>query len=344
MKQREGLPIWAIIAVLLVVALLGGILLNLNKKNTESSDKLVVVSPHPTDFMIPLIQEFENETGIEVDLRSCGTSEAIRSMVDDENIDVLWGGSLLSVGAYSEFFYPYKTVNRAMFKDDFKDIDGRITCFSNVPSVIIVNEDIIGNTQIEGYEDLLAENLKGKIAYANPGKSSSAFEHLVNILYAMGDGNPEAGWDYVEKFIDQLNGILLGSSSEVYEGVAAGKYVAGLTFEEAAVTMLGKGKHIRIIYMEEGVVSTPDGIYISKDSAHILKAEKFVDFMTSAGTQEFMAGNLGRRSVRRDVSASELVIPDNEITAIDVDRDEVISKKDEWNSKFLALFGEDSDE
>ena len=53
-------------------------------KNTDSTsenvDKLVVVSPHPTEFMIPLVQEFENETGIKVELISCGTSAAIQNV------------------------------------------------------------------------------------------------------------------------------------------------------------------------------------------------------------------------------------------------------------------------
>ena len=344
MKHREGIQGLAIFAAVLALAIFVGILLNLNIKKQSGDESLVVVSPHPTDFVIPLIQEFENETGIRVELRSLGTTEAIRSMVDDENVDVLWGGSLLSVGSYSGFFKPYRTRNRDMFKDEFRETDESITCFSNVPSILIVNKDIIGNIEINGYEDLLAPELKGRIAYANPEKSSSAFEHLVNILYAMGDGNPENGWDYAEKFASQLDGTLLGSSSEVYEGVANGKYMVGLTFEEAAVTMLSKGKHIDIIYMDEGVVFTPDGIYINKNTSHESEAEKFVDFLTGVSTQEFMAGNLGRRSVRRDVSASGLVIPDGDINDISVDEEEVISSKDEWISRFLGFFGEESDE
>ena len=344
MKQKKGISGRVIAAAAVVLALALCIIYILKLNPQEKNDRLVVVSPHPTDFVIPLIKEFENETGIEVDLRSLGTTEAIRSMVDDENVDVLWGGSLLSVSSYSDFFMPYRTGNRDMFRDEFRDTDDRITCFSNVPSILIVNDDIIGNTRIEGYEDLLSPELKGKIAYANPQKSSSAFEHLVNILYAMGGGDPEKGWDYVEKFADQLDGNLLQSSSEVYEGVANGKYVVGLTFEEAAVTMLGKGKHIKIVYMDEGVVSTPDGIYINKNTSHVSEAESFVDFLTSASTQEFIAGNLGRRSVRRDVSASGLVIPDSEINDIAVDGNTVIERKDEWTSKFLGLCGEESDE
>ncbi len=43
----------------------------------------------------------------------------------------------------------------------------------------------------------------------DPSTSSSASEHLINMLYAMGDGDPEKGWDYVRKFCENLDGVLL---------------------------------------------------------------------------------------------------------------------------------------
>lgn len=310
---------------------------------TESVEKLVVVSPHPTQFMIPLVQEFENETGISVEVISCGTSDAISNIINDENIDVLWGGSLLSVGPYLDYFYSYYTSNRSMFIEQFENVDEQVTCFSNVPSVIMVNNDVIGDITIEGYADLLQEELKGQIAFADPSKSSSSFEHLVNMLYAMGDGNPDDGWDYVEQFVDNLDGTLLASSADVYKGVANGQFKVGLTFEEAAVTMLKNDKHISIIYMSEGVVSTPDGIYINKDSSRIENAKAFVDFMTSKDAQQYMAADLGRRSVRKDVESSDLVIPFDEITGIKVDKQKVIAGKDGWIERFMSVYGKEND-
>ncbi len=317
-------------------------------KNTDSTsenvDKLVVVSPHPTEFMIPLVQEFENETGIKVELISCGTSAAIQNVINDENIDVLWGGSFLAVGPYKDYFYAYETPNREAFMEQYQNVEDEITCFSNVPSVIMVNTDVIGDIKVEGYEDLLQEELKGQIAFADPSKSSSSFEHLVNMLYAMGDGDPNKGWDYVEKFVANLDGNLLDSSSDVYKGVANGTFKVGLTFEEAAFTMIKNDKHISIVYMSEGVVSTPDGIYISKTSSRIDNAKKFVDFLTSRDAQRFMASDLGRRSVRFDVETSNLVIPFEEIKSIEVDKYLVMTRKESWLDSFTTIYGKEQDD
>ena len=335
----------SIIFTLLITALFAAFILrSTNKSAGEKEDTLVVVSPHPTEFMIPLIQEFENETGIAVEIISCGTTEAISSIMNNENIDVLWGGSLLAVGPYRECFASYKTLNRAVFMEDYKNVEAEFTCFSNVPSVLMINKDIIGDIKITGYRDLLQKELKGQIAFADPGGSSSAFEHLVNMLYAMGEGEPEQGWDYVKEFAKNLNGVLLGNSSAVYKGVANGEFKVGLTFEEAAVTMLKSDKHIEIVYMEEGVVSTPDGIYISKNSSRQDSAKRFVDFMTSKDAQRFMASDLGRRSVRKDVEDSTLVIPMDEINNITVDKEMVVENKYKWLSQFDEYLKEAADE
>ena len=334
--------LWISISLIIIVAALFAVFIyrSTNKGVTSDENRLVVVSPHPTEFMIPLIQEFENETGIAVEVISCGTTEAIDSIMNNADIDVLWGGSLLAVGPYKDCFYDYKTLNRAVFMEEYKNVEDEFTCFSNVPSVLMVNKDIIGNVKINGYDDLLQDELKGQIAFANPEKSSSAFEHLVNMLYAMGDGDPDKGWDYVNDFVKNLDGVLLDNSSAVYKGVANGEFKVGLTFEEAAVTMLKSDKHIEIIYMTEGVVSTPDGIYISRESARMDNAKRFVDFMTSKDAQRIMASDLGRRSVRKDVEASGLVIPMGDINSISVDKEAVVEKKSDWLSRFDELVKE----
>ncbi len=326
--------------ILIAILALAIGLLNISNSGSEQDtlDCLVVVSPHPTEFMIPLIQEFEEETGINVDLISSGTTEAIENMTASDAVDVLWGGSILSVGPYKDSFYPYVSLNRTVYKERYKSVDDEFTCFSNVPSVLMVNEDIIGDVRVDGYADLLNEELKGQIAFADPRKSSSSFEHLVNMLYAMGNGNPDDGWAYVKELIDALDGNLLGSSSEVYKGVANGKYKVGLTFEEAAVTMLKSDKHVRIVYMEEGVVSTPDGIYINKNTKRLSQAKVFVDFMTSKNAQLYMASELGRRSVRKDVDPSSLVIPDDEINSIYVKKERVVNSKNLWTDRFSAMY------
>ena len=75
----------------------------------KESSSIVVVSPHPNGFIKPLIHEFERESGIEVKVIECGTSDAVDMIKNGEDIDVMWGGSILTVGPFSDLFYSYKT-------------------------------------------------------------------------------------------------------------------------------------------------------------------------------------------------------------------------------------------
>lgn len=352
-SKKQG-KVYIVLAVCLVsffiigiVAAIGG---NLWANRNRANDKLVVVSPHPVSFMEPLINEFEIETGIQVEVKSCGTTEAIQMIEEDENVDLMWGGSVLTVGPYKDDFLTYRSTASDCIYTQFKDNSFNTNCFTDVPSVLMINTDLIGDIKITGYEDLLQPELKGKIAFADPTKSSSSYEHLVNMLYAMGsddsNGNAkgdtpsvdsEKGFEYVNALLEQLDGNLLDSSSDVYEGVANGKYVVGLTFEEAALTMLSAGKHVRIVYMKEGVVSTPDGIYINKNTKRADEAKAFVDFMLSYDTQVYVAQYLGRRSVRTDVSNSSEVLAKAQINIIQVDRSLVINSREKWLEEFSNI-------
>ena len=100
------------------------------------------------------------------------------------------------------------------------------------------------------------------------------------MLYAMGNGNPDNGWAYVEKLCGNLDGKLLSGSSAVYKGVADGEYIVGLTFEEGSAKYVADGAPVKLVYMKEGVISKPDGIYIIKNAKHMENAKKFIDFIT----------------------------------------------------------------
>ena len=202
----------------------------------------------------------------------------------------------------------------------------------------MVNTDLIGDIKVEGYEDLLNPALKGKIAMADPSKSSSAYEHLINMLYAMGNGNPDNGWDYVTKFYKNLDGKLLSGSSAVYKGVADGEYVVGCTFEEGGAKYVADGAPVKLVYMKEGVISKPDGIYIIKNAKHMENAKKFIDFVTSKEAQTLITQKLHRRSVRDDVPAPAGLEEKSQIHIITDDEQVVNQNKKAWLDKFKDIF------
>ena len=307
----------------------------------SDENTLVVYCPHPLSFINPLVEEFEKESGIKVEVVAAGTGELLKRVESEKANplgDIFWGGSLSTMKPKAALFEPYKSVNEDHIQPAFKNTEGSMTRFTDIPSVIMINTDLIGDTKVEGYEDLLNPALKGKIAMADPSKSSSAYEHLINMLYAMGNGNPDNGWDYVTKFCKNLDGKLLSGSSAVYKGVADGEYVVGCTFEEGGAKYVADGAPVKLVYMKEGVISKPDGIYIIKNAKHMENAKKFIDFVTSKEAQTLITQKLHRRSVRDDVPAPAGLEEKSEIHIINDDEQVVNQNKKAWLDKFKDIF------
>lgn len=318
-------------------------ILSCGKKDSQAGGKvsknLVLYTSSPIEFMEPIINEFENETGIKVEIVAAGTGELLKR-IEAESAnplgDIMWGGTFSSLQTKEEFFEEYRTPNEEAFFDEYKNVTGKITSFSLVPSVIMINTNLAGDIKIEGYEDLLNPALKGHIANADPAKSSSSFEHLINQLYAMGNGNPDNGWEYVEKFVANLDGKLLSGSSAVHKGVADGEYSVGLIYEEGAVNYVRDGASIKIVYPSEGTIVKPDGVAIIKGAKNLENAKKFLGFLTTKETQ-MLVSESNRRSVRKDVELGEGLTKLESIKLINSDQDWVNANKTKLLDRYKEI-------
>ena len=312
-----------------------------SSEKSESNNSLVIYSPHQLYFINPLVDDFKAKNpGINVDVIAAGTGELLKRVESEKDNplgDILWGGSLNTIRLKMDLFENYTSTNEVNIAEFYKNVEGPITRFTTIPSVLMVNTNLSKNIKIEGYEDLLNPALKGKIACADPSASSSAFEHLVNMLYAMGNGNPEKGWDYIRKFCENLDGKLLSGSSAVYKGVADGEYTVGLTFEQGGAMMVAQGSPIKLIYMKEGVIIKPNVVSIIKNAKNMENAKKFLDYVASYDAQK-MVNELNRRAIRNDLPTSEILLSIDKINVIEDNEDIVEANKQKWLDKFRDIF------
>jgi iron(III) transport system substrate-binding protein len=333
-----------VLSIMVAVCMMCTLVIGVNPTTVsakKASSTLTVYCPHPVEFINPIVSEFEKKSGIKVEVITAGTGELLKRVEAEKANplgDILWGGSLSTVTPKKDLFQNYKSKNEFAIYDNCKNVEGMLTRFTDIPSVIMVNKKLIGDIKIKGYADLLNPKLKGKIAFADPTKSSSSFEHLINILYAMGKGNPDKGWDYVTKLCKNLNGKLLGGSSSVYQGVANGEYTVGLTFEEGAAKYVKSGAPVQIVYMNERVISKPDTVQIIKGAKNMANAKAFIDFVTSKTTQQMIANKLSRRSVRKDVYNAFGLKPIKDIKIIKDNPKVVDANKQAWLDKFKDIF------
>ena len=306
-------------------------------------EKLVVYSPHPLSILKPLLTQFEGETDIAVEVVRGGSGELMDRLEAEKDApicDVLWGGMLSTVNDRNYLFEEYVCQNDEVMHPEFRQQAAGCTLFSDLPAVFMVNHDKYQGPPVRGYEDLLRPELKGLIAMGDPGKSSAAYAHLVSMLYAMGKGNPDAGWDYVDAFCAQIRGTLIGSSTEVYKSVInTGPMAVSLTFEEAAAKYVSEGSPVDLIYPGEGLVSDQDGIFIIKGTAKREQAEKLINFLTGPAAQRQLSEQLYRRPVRLDLPLSPLspLPPKEKLPLIRQDRALVSASRQAWIDHFHDL-------
>lgn len=326
---------------LLVVAAM--VLAGCGSKEGADSKSLVVYSPNSEGLIASTIPAFEEKYDIKVDLIQAGTGELFTKLNSEMNnpvADVMFGGAYSTFTQNEQLFEPYTSENNGNVLEDYQNSTGYITPYVLDGSMLIVNNSLIGDIQIEGYEDLLNEELKGKIATADPASSSSAFAQLTNMLLAMGGYEDEGAWDYVKALFTNIDGKIASGSSNVYKSVADGEMVVGLTYEDPSVALVNSGADVSIVYPKEGSVFLPAGAAIIKGAKNMDNAKLFMDFIISQEIQDVYGTETTNRPVLKEVQTSDTMTPIDEINTIKEDIDYVRENKDKMVEKFKTIFAE----
>ncbi|MBQ8081646.1 MAG: extracellular solute-binding protein [Clostridia bacterium] len=310
-------------AILLTLCLLLGV-----SSFAMAEETLVIYSARNERLNNIVIPAFEAKTGIHVEMVTGSSGEVlqrVKSEVESGNVtvDIHWAADETMLAANRDLFEVYVSTENDNLRDAFKN-DGT-NCFNNAyaePNVMIVNTDMLKEMGIEvnGYADLIQPELKGKIISADPANSSSAFQCLIGMLYGMGNGDPMSAeaWDFIDKFLVNLDGKIASSSSQVYNGVANGEYAVGLSYEDPCVELAAAGTHpVKVVYAVEGTIYPGESVQIIKGAPHMEAAQKFVDFVLSQESQEAVCAALNLRPCRDGVSVNEKMTPDSEIKMFD---------------------------
>lgn len=313
-----------------------------NQESAAPTEKKLVMYSSSGDEMInATVSLFEEKYGIDVEIIQGGTGELL-ARLDAEKAapyaDVIFGGGESSFTEYKDVFAEYVSENDKSLPDEFKNTTGFCTNFVLDGSVLVVNQNLIGDIEIKGYEDLLNPDLKGKIASADPTSSSSALMQIENILTSYGGLEKEEGWDYIKKLLVNIGGKLQSGSGAVWKSVADGEMLVGLTYEEAALKLVKDGAPVKIVYPEEGTLFTAGTAGMINNCPHPDNAKLFIDFILSQEMQDIIGGTLGNRPVRTDAKLSDALVPLSSLKTVILDQTYINEHKDDIVNKFKDVF------
>ena len=297
MKRRRSL------AALLTVVLLGSGCSG-KPQNTlpsvDSANCLTVYTSHPEEIYAPLIEEFEDRTGIWVQVVA-GKSGELLARIDEESeqprADIMFGGGGDSLEDYRDRFASYRSAEcDAITNPAFCGTDHRWTGFSLLPLVFVYNSKLVSERDAPtGWRNLTDAKWTGRIAFASPAVSSSCYIALATMVQVYGE-------EFAARFARNLKGRCADGSGDIIPLVADGTYSVGITLESTVQKAIADGAEVAYLYPEDGTSAVSDGVAILKDAPHRENAEKFVDFMLGWDAQSFLCETIKRRPVREDIT------------------------------------------
>lgn len=284
----------------------------------EDSQRLVVYTSHKEEVYRPIVREFEERTGIWVDVVTGGTNELLQRIEEEKNApvaDVMFGGGVESLEFCRDCFTPYICAESGKLLEQFQAEDASWTPFSALPVVLIYNTKLVSPEALTCWEDLYKPEFQGRIAFADPSVSGSSFTALLTLSWAM-EEDPQQTF---ARFAQALDGNQLDSSGAVLTAVADGSCLVGITLEETALKRIAAGDDIALVYPSDGTSCVPDGSALVKGAPHADNAKLFLDFTASYDVQGLLGDSFYRRTVRSDIQPGDLLVPLSAIPLVDYD-------------------------
>ena len=300
-------------------------------------DRLVIYTSHPESVYGPLVKEFEERTGLWVQVETGGTTALLDRLAEEADApkcDLLFGGGADSLTASSGLFEPYITSLTDEIDPACRCAGGSWTPFSVFPVVLVYNPVLVRMNPPEGWESLLNPVWRGRIAFASPAVSGCSYTALA----AMAQILPQE--DVLEAFYRNLDGKVLPEIDSVVDEVAAtvtavaeGSCTIGITAESAALEAIRAGRDLAVVYPAEGTCASTDGMAVIRGCAHPENARRFIDFAVGADAQAYMARTCMRRPVRTDLARET----EEGLVLMDYDLDRAASEREEILARWKAL-------
>jgi len=265
---------------------------NTEEANEKLEGSLTAYVGFQEDHAIAAINQFEEDTGIEVDMIRMSAGEIlarVRAESNNPQADIWYGGpaDTFVAAQQEDLLQPYiSDVAVEGIPEEFRDEEGYWTGVYLGPVGFASNQVFLDENGLEAptsWDDLLNPAYENEIVMAHPASSGTAYTILYTVLEVLGE---EEGFEYLQ----ELHPLVQQYTTS---GAAPGRMVG---MGEAAVGILFA--HDIIKYQNEGytdlVMTTPeDGTGFEIGSVSIIDgapnqelAEVFIDWASGPTAQE----------------------------------------------------------
>jgi iron(III) transport system substrate-binding protein len=256
----------------------------------SDDDPLTVYSGRDEELVAPLLAMFEEESGIDIDVRYGDSAELAATIAEEGGnspADVFFAQDPGSLGSVEDQLAPLPSELLDRVESRFHDAQGRWTGTSGRSRVIVYNTDAVSEAEVPDTVDALVDpRWEGRIGVAPTNASFQAFVTAMRL--SEGD---EATREWLTELKD-LDPKIYESNTPIVEAAAAGEVDLGLV------------NHYYLYLVREEQPDAPianhflaagdPGALVSVAGAGVLAssdqsddAEAFVDFLLSDQGQRF---------------------------------------------------------
>lgn len=321
---------WKLLALVLGLAMVVGACGDDGSEATdaEGGGELVVYSGRNEDLVAPLIEQFEEASGISVEVRYGDTAEMAAQILeegDNSPADVFFGqdagalGALAKEGRLTEL----SDEQLSLVADGLKDEEGRWVGTSARARVVAYNnEELTEDDLPDSILGFVDPEWEGRIGWA---PTNASFQSFVTALRVIEGEDGARAW---LEGIQSNNPIAYDNNVAVIEAVAAGEVSVGFVNHYYLFQFLAEDPDYPVsnkLYGggDPGGLVNVAGTGILDTADNVDEANAFVDFLLSTDAQTYFAEETFEIPVADDVQPVEGVPTLAEVTLATVDLNEL---------------------
>ena len=255
---------------------------------------VVVYSGREEELVAPLFEQFEEESGVDVQVRYGDSAELAATIAeegDNSPADVYFAQDPGALGAVEEAGLLAELPDDLLERVDerFRDPDGRWVGTSGRARVIVYNTDMLSEDELpDSVFDLTGPEWKGKLGVSPTNGSFQAFVTVMRLT----EGD-DATREWLEGILANEPKIYDGNTP-IVEATAAGEIELGLVnhYYLYVVREEQPDAPIENLYLpgdDPGALVSVAGAAILDRAEHPDQAEQLVDFLLSEAGQRFYA-------------------------------------------------------
>lgn len=302
----------------------GGLEVSDNGQSSSDSERLIVYSGRSESLVEPIIEQFSEAEGIQVDVRYGSTSEMAGVLLEEgENspADVFFAqdpgglGAIQNAGLLAPL--PQKILD--LVPPRFESDEGDWVGISGRARTIVYNTDVIDDPQSDLPQDIydfIDPKWNGRIGWA---PTNASFQAMVTAMRATWGEEKTRTW---LEGIEANNPLVYPNNTPVVAGVGAGEIDVGFVNHYYLYRFLaeeGEEFPARNYFLPgggPGSLIMVAGAGVLKGSEHSENAQKFIEYLLSAPGQEYFASQTFEYPVIDSVEIAANLPPLEELEAV----------------------------